>query len=475
MAMVANPHLAAPPRPTKRAAERSTWPSAKSDEPSERFTRSAGRTGGRRLSERLDLPRQSEPARAGRSAEHRTAGAKPATQSRRLQSPPGALRSLRGLLGTGPGQPRRRNGLAPADLSVPRFLLSPSHPVIGARRTAAQIRQSAHAIPARRKRAARPSTDFGTGGILGGIAKLAAEQARANDPWALPVSGILGGIAKLQTNSPLLCEPSLPKLTNDSSDGADAFRAPPATPNGLTDPSVPPGSPEGFRTLVGFSADRSTLDEGPAATNATYYPNPLDQIHPCLVSSTGCVGGGSSNRGGGGDGPVVPGPPPRSAPRAPAPEPRTSSPNAPGSAASPASPVGEEPGPTRAGGATEGSDAADGVSTGGPGTFLEDLFKKIGPGPFAPPNGGVPLARTYGHPRTAERAQNNANGGKFGCHTCGRKDFGTKSGNPVLDHQPSQSLNPLPGAPAQGYPHCVWCSSEQGTLIQKILRALGLL
>jgi hypothetical protein len=39
--------------------------------------------------------------------------------------------------------------------------------------------------------------DFGTGGILGGIAKLAAEQARANDPWALPAGGILGGIAKL--------------------------------------------------------------------------------------------------------------------------------------------------------------------------------------------------------------------------------------------------------------------------------------
>jgi hypothetical protein len=41
--------------------------------------------------------------------------------------------------------------------------------------------------------------DFGTGGILGGIAKLAAEQARANDPWALPAGGILGGIAKLAT------------------------------------------------------------------------------------------------------------------------------------------------------------------------------------------------------------------------------------------------------------------------------------
>jgi hypothetical protein len=39
--------------------------------------------------------------------------------------------------------------------------------------------------------------DFGTGGILGGIAKLAAEQARANDPWQVAPGGILGGIPKL--------------------------------------------------------------------------------------------------------------------------------------------------------------------------------------------------------------------------------------------------------------------------------------
>jgi hypothetical protein len=39
--------------------------------------------------------------------------------------------------------------------------------------------------------------DFGRGGILGGIARMAAERARANDPWALPTGGILGGIPKL--------------------------------------------------------------------------------------------------------------------------------------------------------------------------------------------------------------------------------------------------------------------------------------
>jgi hypothetical protein len=50
---------------------------------------------------------------------------------------------------------------------------------------------------------ARPNLppDFGTGGILGGIAKLAAEQAKANDPWEVGKGGILGGIPKLRAAS----------------------------------------------------------------------------------------------------------------------------------------------------------------------------------------------------------------------------------------------------------------------------------
>jgi hypothetical protein len=105
--------------------------------------------------------------------------------------------------------------------------------------------------------------------------------------------------------------------------------------------------------------------------------------------------------------------------------------------------------------------------------ILQDLFRRVGPGPNAPPNGGVPLSRPYGRGTTAERGQNNANGAEFGCHTCGTKDFGTPSGNPILDHQLSKALNPPPGAPAEGYPHCATCSSRQGNWVKQILHLLG--
>jgi hypothetical protein len=87
--------------------------------PPKRRDRRLVRSGRRRLSERLDPPRQSQRAS---SATKRTAGAKPATQrcqSRHVQSARGAFRSLRSLLVTDPGKPRRRNGLGSANLSVP--------------------------------------------------------------------------------------------------------------------------------------------------------------------------------------------------------------------------------------------------------------------------------------------------------------------------------------------------------------------
>jgi hypothetical protein len=348
--------------------------------------------------------------------------------------------------------------------------------------------------------------DFGAGGILGGIAKLAAEQARANDPWALPENGILGGIAKLQTNSPFPYEPSLPKVTNDPSDGADAFRAPQATPNGLIDPSVPPGLPEGFRTLAGFSADRSILDEGPAATNAAYYPNPLDQILPCFVSNIGCVGGGGGNRGGGGDGPVGPRPPPLSAPRGPAPEPRTSSLSTSGTAAPaeppapptqlpaptsapqppprpspppPAAPPPAAPPPTSPGQAATSSrpsgrpTALESVvppnqdSTGG--GSPPNLPPGIGPGPFA----GEPIPAGPGkRPSPAQQDQINASGNKYGCHTRGAPEPGTRSGNWIGDHQISTALNPA-GQQQYYLPHCWSCSPRQGGLLRSLIQRRG--
>jgi hypothetical protein len=159
-------------------------------------------------------------------------------------------------------------------------------------------------------------------------------------------------------------------------------------------------------------------------------------------------------------------------------------PSSPTSGASPPPPPEQAPprplsAPSKPGSVIQPSQDPDGCGGSTPNqlkeNFLKEFFRRIGPGPFAPPNGGVPLARPYGRARSAERAQNDANGAKYGCHTCGTKNFGTPSGNPILDHQPSQSINPPPGAPTQGYPHCVECSSEQGTLIWRVLRALGLL
>jgi hypothetical protein len=43
--------------------------------------------------------------------------------------------------------------------------------------------------------------DFGTGGILGGIGRMIAEQAKANDPQEVAKNGILGDIAKLSAAS----------------------------------------------------------------------------------------------------------------------------------------------------------------------------------------------------------------------------------------------------------------------------------
>ena len=60
-----------------------------------------------------------------------------------------------------------------------------------------------------------------------------------------------------------------------------------------------------------------------------------------------------------------------------------------------------------------------------------------------------------------ERAQNNVNGNKNGCHTCGAKEPGTKSGDWIPDHQPPSGLNEE-GAPQRLYPHCLACSRQQG-------------
>ncbi|HZS83841.1 MAG TPA: hypothetical protein VFA50_13280 [Stellaceae bacterium] len=97
---------------------------------------------------------------------------------------------------------------------------------------------------------------------------------------------------------------------------------------------------------------------------------------------------------------------------------------------------------------------------------------RLGPGPYAPPGGGVSLSKPLVYPNPKERAQVNQLGTQFGCHTCGTKDFGTRSGNPIVDHQPPRVLN-RSGAPAEGYPHCATCSARQGGLLSGIGKYLG--
>ncbi len=77
------------------------------------------------------------------------------------------------------------------------------------------------------------------------------------------------------------------------------------------------------------------------------------------------------------------------------------------------------------------------------------------PGPYA--GESVP-ATGPGRPNAQGQRDINRIGGETGCHTCGTKDPGTKSGNFVFDHQPPSAFNP---PSQQGYPHCLSCSRRQ--------------
>ena len=81
------------------------------------------------------------------------------------------------------------------------------------------------------------------------------------------------------------------------------------------------------------------------------------------------------------------------------------------------------------------------------------------PGPHA---GDAIPARGPGRDFTRdERDRINEIGKATGCHTCGTKDPGTKSGDFVPDHQPSSATN-TDKKPQSLYPHCLHCSQGQG-------------
>jgi hypothetical protein len=88
----------------------------------------------------------------------------------------------------------------------------------------------------------------------------------------------------------------------------------------------------------------------------------------------------------------------------------------------------------------------------------------IGPGPFAVES---QPARGPGRNWTAEEIrENNRIGRIYGCHTCGTKDPGTRSGNFFVDHQPPNARNNR-GRSQRIFPHCMICSARQGNWLSR--------
>ena len=88
----------------------------------------------------------------------------------------------------------------------------------------------------------------------------------------------------------------------------------------------------------------------------------------------------------------------------------------------------------------------------------------VGPGPYA--RESIP-AGPGARPSAAQQRQINEMGNANGCHTCGTKNPGTKSGNFVGDHQPPTKLNPA-GGQQRYYPQCQNCSNVQGGRVSQM-------
>jgi RHS repeat-associated protein len=89
-------------------------------------------------------------------------------------------------------------------------------------------------------------------------------------------------------------------------------------------------------------------------------------------------------------------------------------------------------------------------------------------GPFA--GESIPARSKVQKFTQAERDAVNEAGNTTGCHTCGTKVPGTKSGNFVPDHQPVSKLIP-DGTPQRLYPQCLSCSQTQGGATAAALKA----
>jgi len=97
-------------------------------------------------------------------------------------------------------------------------------------------------------------------------------------------------------------------------------------------------------------------------------------------------------------------------------------------------------------------------------------YTALAPGLFA--RESIPLGAGRNFTRT-QRRLNTRYGRRYGCHTCGRKDPGTKTGNFYLDHQPPLAMRR--SGPWRGFPHCKWCSNDQAVYVKQYLIYLGIL
>jgi len=106
-------------------------------------------------------------------------------------------------------------------------------------------------------------------------------------------------------------------------------------------------------------------------------------------------------------------------------------------------------------------DAATGAALGALVT-RPPLLTRTNPGPYA--RASIPAQK--GRATTAQQKKVNALMKEYGCHSCGTKNPGTKSGNAVADHLPPKAL----GEPRRFYPQCINCSTRQGSEVQNLLR-----
>lgn len=94
--------------------------------------------------------------------------------------------------------------------------------------------------------------------------------------------------------------------------------------------------------------------------------------------------------------------------------------------------------------------------------FWQDKIDATKLGPFA--EDPIPAKGKEQKFTAEERKAINEIGYKTGCHTCGSKDPGSRSGDFVPDHQPISALVPN-GTPQRLYPQCRKCSSVQSGMV----------